>query len=983
MNKNSWLWGDKEKMDYYNNQDKSRLRYILAMLFCGIIALLLYLGITGNSNEIFTDIVNEYTALIGSNKSAERNLFYIFSLLGVIAYTVLYCFNQNNYNQIDVKEKYSQISGTYYLLIIELTIVISELLIYGSLKSISLAALFLTFIVVLLNKHLAILSTITFFMIIYSTIGVYRIVALIKGVNCPNLSLKVIIIIAFSTTLLFTIISYRFSFILQRVLLFTELIVPFTLLIFFENNYVIEKNGEICSLQLPIISVGFITILIGVFFIEAIINLRRNYTNNKTIQDYLTYGSCVSIMMFNQYAGNGASLAIDLHHHGENIIGYSQLFELGRKPFTEYIPVSGFYSVLHGFLLKVFGNGLMANYNLTTNIYNLLVIMLIVLFLRLHVKAELVFLLSLTVYLGGYNRFIFVLPIYLLLSSPCLINNKNLWLKVWIITSLLHGLFYPVFGAAVCLGFCPLAIWQLYTYIKSGKFNDDKKRVGFWIQWIACFGVVLWCKDLLLGLANHIICMAGQTLYADGLTRFGQVLPENFFSYIPFVSVRLLLYYICSYFSIIIIVWISVALFYTIGNVKIVDGHIHIANASEAFVALSISIITLVSISYGAVRMETSGIYSRNDGIIKLAIVAFSIIAIKYFEILKRNSLWLLGTVFFLMVLGCEVGTYYIDSDLKFSSYYIVPSDYVRTYNEVEKMGDCFIPEDKFYTIKNSNEMFSDMDKEKSYLGIVGNFGEYYLNEIPGDSVLETFATLRGYDAVKETVDLIKKNNTIVGYSINPIDNYYLYHYLMASGDYIWNHEKHAFFKNDSSTKEEAINNNKMYIHGVDNYYLGKTCGSWGKSISSLNKVFEKKDVDYTITGSDSDVNINLNKGIDGDEADFMFISLEGMDNQYIYTLYSLENEYPQKKSLLSQFLMKKSYNFGKRVYIVWKDDEENEHSMSCSMDKGRLLVPLGAGEGWLFNCHSEISIYVTENDKKIDVPIISDVRFLKAREVN
>ena len=51
-------------------------------------------------------------------------------------------------------------------------------------------------------------------------------------------------------------------------------------------------------------------------------------------------------------------------------------------------------------------------------------------------------------------------------------------------------------------------------------------------------------------------------------------------------------------------------------------------------------------------------------------------------------------------------------------------------------------------------------------------------------------------------------------------------------------------------------------------------------------------------------------------------------------------------------------------------------------MDEGKLLIPLGAGRGWLLNRHSDIKIQMTE-DNEIVVPLEPEnIRFLKLREV-
>ena len=69
--------------------------------------------------------------------------------------------------------------------------------------------------------------------------------------------------------------------------------------------------------------------------------------------------------------------------------------------------------------------------------------------------------------LRDWRLYVLLIPIMLFLAWPELIGRKNTWLKAWFLTGLLHGLYYPVFGAAVCIGFFPLGAYQLVSYIRD------------------------------------------------------------------------------------------------------------------------------------------------------------------------------------------------------------------------------------------------------------------------------------------------------------------------------------------------------------------------------------------------------------------------------------------------------------------------------------------------------------------------------------
>ena len=70
------------------------------------------------------------------------------------------------------------------------------------------------------------------------------------------------------------------------------------------------------------------------------------------------------------------------------------------------------------------------------------------------------------------------------------------------------------------------------------------------------------------------------------------------------------------------------------------------------------------------------------------------------------------------------------------------------------------------------------------------------------------------------------------------------------------------------------------------------------------------------------------------------------------------------------------------QVYIEWDDDAGESHEMSCQMDEGKLLIPLGAAKGWLFDGHSELRIRVSQDEEFISIPKINNIRMLKLREI-
>lgn len=948
------------------------------MLMLGAILIMFYICGTANENQVFTDVVIEYTSRYGLNKSAERNMFYIFSFIGILAIIIII----KRSNWLDECTTVEDINNSSYVLAALCTTCVINYVLYKRISPIAFGAVAVAVTTLIRERKKATIATASFFLTVYALIGIYRAYVMVGGTRA--ISLMIVSVVALVITLVIVLVPHSDNIFVKTIML-SQLCVPLALLVFLMSSYY-SADGTITVIDVPRRVKYFIFLLVTLFIGEALIKLFRGWSSAHELKEVLSFGSCVSIMSFNRYSGTGCVTDLDLHHNFENVIGYSQIFELGQSPFTEYIPVSGMYSIIHGWIFKIFGGGLAAYYHLTTNLFYLLVILVIVLLLKKQIEAEWVLFISLYFWVTDYNRITLIVPTILLLTMPCFIKRYNLWLKVWFLSSFVHGLYYPVFGAAVCLGFLPMGIWQIHRYIKTKTFKKDIKKVSFWASWIICILPVALGIPLLIGTAKHMLAMSAQTIYADGLTRFGQVIPETFLPYIGNWSFRVLTYYVFSYLIIISLVWLSVFLFYRCGqkgSIKtLTDG-----NAEGAMVSISIAIMLLVSFSYTVVRFDVGDLYSRSDGVVKASFIVLIILIGRYINKNNKYLPLLLGfAVAILSVVSAE-GIMNAESESKLSAYYVVPEGDVHISNTDVRLGECFINTDSYNYIVRINEYVKTLDKDLSYLGLVDSFGLDYLCNIKGSSVIEIFNTIKGYSATEETVNLLRENGAIVGRNINPDSNYYLYHWLVTSGEYIWNDELRLFIPNDGSvTKEQVLELHKnIDLSYADAVPLGRTAGSWGSSYDTLKDILTEVSLDYSLVEQNDGWNISLEKSIDGDEADFIYVEFDNLTNDVGYVQTDNNNIYQIKigKGSLSHYLLKEEYNPGEEVTLYWFDENGEKHSITCDMDEGKLLIPIGSGTGWLLNEHSSLYLEVTRNGETIEAPTIANVDFLKLREID
>ncbi|SFN78020.1 hypothetical protein SAMN04487831_103263 [Pseudobutyrivibrio sp. UC1225] len=951
---------------------KRRIIIILGFIISAAL-MLAYICYTGNQNQVFTDVVNEYTALMGSNISSQRDTFYIFSFLGMILVSLYYLlFNNKKY-----EEQQSGRVGADKLILLALGMNIAiEMIVYQSYNWIAIVALLFAVVIAAKDEKLVVSGTAFLFVTVYALCGLYRLYVLKGGMKSVS-EVQIAIAALTISALFFFLLGSEVAFV--RGILIAQLVIPFTLLTYLISKYLFENN-EYINIPVPKKVKVLVCMLIVCFISEAIYKIIKNWKTANSLSDVLAYGTCVSIISFNRYSGTGAIITNDLHHTAENIIGYFQMVKLGQKAFSEYIPVSGMYSIVHGFFLDFFGNGQYSYYYLTTNVFFLFITLLIVFLLKRQVKGEWMLLATLVFSVIDYNRVALIVPSILILTLPELIKDKNKWLKAWFLTSYIHGLFYPVFGAAVCAGFLPFGIWQIYGYVKSGKLKEDIKTVSFWIWWAMCCIPVLLGVPYLIGTVKHMKAMADQTVYADGYARFGQPILDIFFPYITSEPVKLALWYLFSFLFVILVVWVSAILFFENGKVHLYKWKLRIENPEAGFMSISVSLLLLISFSYSVIRLSTGSIYERNIGVIWAAFIIMLVILDRYMKDNYKTAILFGYVIFMISVLG-GIGFTNISSASKLEAYYTVPEEFVYVKNDqVKRLGEGFIKNTNYDSLEQAYERIIDLDKDKSYLGRVSDFFYFYCFDIKGDSVLEINPTIRGYGAAQETVDLIRKNGTIVGTNLNPVDNYYFYHWLVTSGEYVYDENTYAFYPNHGEfTVEEAREKNKASNLAAEDYNLIFSAGSWGSSMDCLESIFKDINIDYKIVEADDGIKIEFNSKIKGEEFDYLYLDFDGISNQYNYFY---QNVLWDDRPKLQKLLTKRYYNMDKMVYISWVDDVNEVHNIACQIDEGKLLIPIGAARGWLFDSHSFLSIQVRPSFDGGKIPSINKLRLLKLREV-
>ncbi len=936
---------------------------------------------------VFKDYIIAPVGAYGINKNAEMLLIKLLTLLGSAA-SFMFCLKNTNKNAA----KNETDDGKLFAAVI-LSTMLASLLLWKQNENFLLIAVLLLLcgiITFAFDKSASKQAFVFCFTALYAVFGIYR-AFMYFGCTKP-LDIKITVLCIGSVFAVLFLFKNRKA-LLEAASVLTQLFIPLVFFVYLYNGYF--YNGQTIARSTPKRVFFLIACIMVGFIAENIYNLYAYF--KKVKKEILTFGTCVSVMAFNSFYDMGIVCSLDRRHPYENIIGYFRVFERGEVPYGSYMPVSGLFSVVQGAFFKFFGGGRMMYFGLSESLFYLCVIFGIVYLLKKHTNAFYCFVFSTVFIVNEYNRYVFLLPFVLLLTLPGLIKKENLWLKVWFLTSLFYGLYYPSIGAAYCIGFMPLGLYLIYGMVKSGKLLRYAKKPGFYIGWAVCILPAVLSGKMLLGSLKHIKNMAKQTIYSDGYTRFAQSITDTFMPYLKnLIGLKMSIFDILTFTVPAAVVWAAIIIAARAGKLESGNRRLNAKAPVALFSVLPAAIIPAVCFNFTFVKLNINNIFARNDGIIFTSAIIMAIAAIKHF---KGRAVYAVCAA--AVILPC-VGThifYDVDANELGLPNALVKLDGLKTIgrgvyiNDGTVLDGCFIDEDIYAELEKYRKKTEKYDKNGVYTMIYPSFMHYYINNFKTAAAMES-GTINGYDVTKETVELIEKQNAYVGDEFSPINNYYFYNYMLTSGKYVWSKDIGVFVPNkDNISAEESA---RMYLtgkqHDTHTALVENMASAMGDSMGALADIFTKYETAFDMAASENGADIVFEKEVYGDDADFLYVEalpeknnvsykiLKGNDNDVTASIDIDPHEVPFAKHFAAKF-----YNDDKFLSVKWTGSDEKEHEMTCRLGKGRLLLPLGADPDWLLNKHGQISVSVLEQAKdggKANVTL-ENITFLKLREIN
>ena len=342
----------------------------------------------------------------------------------------------------------------------------------------------------------------------------------------------------------------------------------------------------------------------------------------------------------------------------------------------------------------------------------------------------------------------------------------------------------------------------------------------------------------------------------------------------------------------------------------------------------------------------------------------------------------ILAALFVSTVCGC-IGI----NDLpgKYYSVYTIGDDYVYTQDreDVPRLGEGFIAPSFANGVEYAAAKYETMDHERNYYMLFanGNHGMGYdeMLNICGTAMLESLV-VRGYTITADTARKLVASDTIVGNQLSPADHYYLYRWLCTGGKYIWSGSDGLFYPVTDEDAQTIRAANSKAIASMPSVDVSRYAASLGNSLDSLQNVLTEQSqyVFNTVREADK-LRLDFSEPLDGNAVDYIYFDIDVDKNAYTPFLYGSDHT---AQNRVEDALMKHEYNAGVRVAVEWTDDTGAAVMQYAAVENGKILMPVGAGYGWLNNTHAHVFMWLEKDGAQISLPAVDSIGLYKARDL-
>lgn len=892
-------------------------------LFSGAVICVLIIAKMKNIPQEYDQFIIENLAFLGTNKTNELKVFYIYLFLSLLlAFIVGYFYVKRERNDkyicrysLDIKKKI--VPAILFFIFYALSI-------YGISASINL-------------------------MVAFS----------INATFCIGMSIVM------------SVISIFFPFFIQvKLMICLQCMIPLSLLIYINSNYLYD--GKIIRM---VGSVSYVLIILLAVIVLEYLNIRhcicikkawKTQTVENGLCNVVSNYTCLIIAAFAAFPG--ASLIVtDSHHPGEIIISFKEIFEKGASLYQDYFPVSGLFSVILGGINELLG-GKYSYAALTSALFCMLVAIVTAWVLCKYMQNYYVAILSffITLALPPYMiRTQFILPFVLILFLPKL--RKKYQLLLYLLFSLIMVLYYPLYGVAFAVGLFPYEIYILWREVSEVKEKKNLIDLKVWIYGVLLLLIYLCCIPLLWKMAKHMLIYSSQSLLADGYTVIGQEVPDDFLTLLKsYEGIRKLIFYALWFFVPISILSVCS---YCIGK-QFKEGWKKVFKNRYFYIMLFIIVFSGISFSYSQMRVETN-LLGRTAGVLfPLIPILFSVIC--YERKTSSYQHFLYGILLFVLLVSYD-GSMLSDIKNHFISKYDVDKSLIYVDKDIENIGVGFFEPNIYEDCVDFKNITNYYGNDVYYTGLY--FAQIYASDIKAIGQPNMIA-MKSKAAIDETVGLFYDRDVVVANKMTPYGQYRWNKFLMTSDEMIYDSRTNCFVSKKLSKKMNIVGDDKsLYHYQMEN--IGALANTLGKSFVTYGADWLNDGNAKVISGNIStqtlsdetgslyckNYTFDISEKIDGKNNDFLFIQLD-CENDAI-------NEYG-----LDEKLKWHVDNTDIVVDVSWQDEEEMDSHIYAYLGNGKLLFPLGMNSSWYNTNQQKISVSIMSSEKAVDEIDINNIAF-------
>ena len=932
-----------------------------------------------SKHQVYNDIILEFTALTGTNKSGELLSFWISMFIGIIVVIVFLFYKKDKIRKSIENSRSIGLDfigmGVFVLPIFFVLIVKQEInlffLILGSIYFLS--NIFVKDKNIIKYKFLAL-----FIMAYFLSISLKTILdKVIKNFEVlPQDAIYLLTIFIFVSAIYFLKKkNYRN---LDKMILIFQIPIPFILLNCLTNEYIL--NSEKYIINYPKRYIGLILFLILILIITNIFQY-RNKKNSKN--SLIMLSTIIIIFILHYYIEPKYVHYGDFWHWGEEVLPWDQIINKKMELYKEYSGTSGLYGLVLGFFQNIFLKGFSFSYFPALSLVNIFWMILVGILCYFLVGGNFSLILSLMISLPLYDRINMLMISFLLLANSHLIKKRVQWIQVYIFLSILSLFYYYVNGVALIVGTFPFAIIQLFFIKREKLYLKQVKSKVFWLLNILLIFPIVLVTKYILGIIKLVLLLSSQSKLADGIAVYGILdSPEWFMNFIINIELKKQMWYITVFLGIIFVALVFIYLLYLYLQNYSKDKIINKIKRPEFFILSFSCIALLINYSFTTIRMDNWASYARPLSTINI-FVGFPLLIFLYKygnKLLGKSIKIVFISLSFsaLLIIGADnsVGNNKI---INIRKTHEISSDFVYVDGSEEgipKLGKGFLIKEKLDYLKNYKEMIDKLLKEDELFWpewtreLLVIFNKKVPTKIDSPYLTKSLkATRENLNSMKEKPVFI---TDLLGYQ-----SYYTFRWILDNGYINYNG-----FWIRPDRYEEIFGNieeaKKNTIEEFSSQELAKIPYSLGNSMQTLDKIFiNKKEYDFNNAIIESNqVEILSNKKIKilGEEDPYIVLSLPEIisGNDYDFIYLELEENYNKK--------------IEKRIQIFWEEEgfpiAENR-SIRFNDVNGKLLIPMGVHASWVLSNIIKIRIDFegVKKDEEIEIKKLEFMQLDRDRE--